>query len=202
MEHNILVAYTTNAGSTAEVAEAMAAELRSAAVSADARHIDQITDLSGYQALVLGAPMILGWHRGAMKFLKRNRQALKSMPMAFFITAMSLTQTGTTDLDGVPVEIDPYLAKPPKHPPRLSLREGYATPARYLRPILRNIAPIKPVSMALLAGKLDYSKLKPLQMAFVMLVIQAQPGDRRNWTLIKSWASSLPGLFFNPDKQP
>jgi hypothetical protein len=38
-------------------------------------------------------------------------------------------------------------------------------------------------------------------MAFVMLVIQAQPGDRRNWALIKSWGASLPGLLFPPEEK-
>jgi menaquinone-dependent protoporphyrinogen IX oxidase len=45
------------------------------------------------------------------------------------------------------------------------------------------------------AGKLDYSRLNLLQMLFVMLIIQAQPGDRRNWPAIKAWAAKLSTPF-------
>ena len=195
MQTKILIAYTTNSGSTSEVAEAVAAELGKGGAVVEVRRLEEVQDLSPYGAVVVGGPMILGWHRGAVKFLKKHQQALSRVPVAYFFTAMSLTRTGDTHLQGVPIEIDPNLPKDAKNPTRLSLQERYATVERYLGPVLRAAPLVKPVSVGIFGGKLDYSRLKLLQMLFVMLVIQAQPSDRRNWPAIREWAASLSTPF-------
>ncbi len=64
--------------------------------------------------VVLGAPMILGWHRAALRFLKKNQNAASKMPLAVFVTCMSLTKTGETSVQGVPVTVDENLPKPPQ----------------------------------------------------------------------------------------
>ena len=191
MNTKILIACTTNAGSTLEVAEAVAGELSQAGPIAETRRIEEVESLDGYSAVVVGGPMILGWHRGAVDFLKRHREALSQIPVAYFFTAMSLTKTGEPTLNGVPVTVDPRLAKEPKSPSRLSMREQYATVAHYLGAVLRAVPQVKPVSVGIFGGKLDYSKLKLPQMLFVMLIVQAQPGDRRNWPVIRAWAAGL-----------
>ena len=94
------------------------------------------------------------------------------------------------------VNIDPELAKAPRNPPRLSLKERYATVNNYLRPILRSAGNVKPTSAAFFGGKLDFGRLKFLQMLFVMLIIGAQPGDYRNWDAIRGWARELPANFW------
>ncbi len=68
----------------------------------------------------------------------------------------------------------------------------------YLRPVL-DVAPlVKPVSVGFFGGKLELYRLPLLQMLFVLLVIQAQPGDFRNWPAIRAWATSLrPELLEN-----
>lgn len=58
--NKILVTYATNAGSTAKVAQAVADELAKTA-SVDVLPLDKVTSLEPYFAIVLGAPMILGW---------------------------------------------------------------------------------------------------------------------------------------------
>jgi menaquinone-dependent protoporphyrinogen IX oxidase len=123
--------------------------------------------------------------------VKKHQQALSQVPVAYFLTAMSLTQTGVSSIDAIPVCIDPMLAKAPKVANRLSLRERYASVTNYLRPILRAAPQVKPVSIALFSGKLEFYRLKLLQMLFVLLVIQAQPSDRRNWPVIREWAAGL-----------
>jgi menaquinone-dependent protoporphyrinogen IX oxidase len=173
----------------------VAAELGKRGAAVEVRSLEAVADLDSYQAVVLGAPMILGWHRAAQNFLKKHRQALSRLPVAYFFTALSLTDLGETSLDGVPLAIDPDLAKQPQNPARLNFRERYATVGRYLGAVLRAVPQVRPVSAAFFGGKLDYGRLKPLQMLFVMLVIQAQPGDRRNWPAIQSWAASLPAPF-------
>ena len=187
----VLVAYTTNAGSTEEVATVIGEELGKDGAQVDVRRIEQVTNLESYTAVVIGGPMIMGWHRAATRFVKKHQQALSQVPVAYFLTAMSLTQTGESSIDAIPVCIDPMLAKAPKVANRLSLRERYASVTNYLRPILRAAPQVRPVSIALFGGKLEFYRLKLLQMLFVLLVIQAQPSDRRNWPVIREWAAGL-----------
>ena len=190
----VLVAYTTNAGTTAEIAEAIGEELGQDGAQVDVRRLEEITDLESYTAVVIGGPMIMGWHKAAVRFVKTHRQALSQVPVAYFLTAMSLTQTGEVSIDAIPLCVDPMLAKAPKNANRLSFRERYATVTNYLRPVLRSAPRVKPVSIALFGGKLEFYRLKLLQMLFVMLIIQAQPGDRRNWPAIREWAAGLRAL--------
>ncbi|RPI35013.1 MAG: hypothetical protein EHM70_00975 [Chloroflexota bacterium] len=187
----ILVAYTTNTGSTEEVARAVAEELGKAGDQVETRRIEEVSDISTYQAVVVGAPMILGWHRAALRFVKKNRQVLSRVPVAYFFTAMRLTATGETSINGVPVCVDPKLAAPPQKTGRLSFKERYATVKNYLSPALRAAPEVKPVSAAFFGGKLEMFRLKLPQMLFVMAIIRAQPGDFRNFSFIREWASGL-----------
>ena len=193
----ILVSYATMSGSTAEVAQAVGEEIVGGGLQVDVLPLEKVTDLTAYNAVVLGAPMIMGWHRSALTFLKKNRKTFEHISLAVFATAMSLTSAGESAVKGVPVCVDPILAKPAQNPQHLTLRENYASITRYASPILHAADANKPVSIAFFGGRLDYIRLKPLARLFVMFVIKAQPGDRRNWQAIRSWASSLYPLF-NP----
>jgi menaquinone-dependent protoporphyrinogen IX oxidase len=187
----ILITYTTNAGSTAAVAETIAAELNQNGAQVDLRRLEEVTSLEEYTAVVIGAPMIVGWHRAALKFVKTHQQALSHVPVAYFFTAVSLTQTGETSIDEVPVSLDPALAKPPQKANQLSLKERYALPANYLRPALKAAPPVKPVSVAFFNGKLELYRLKWWQVLFVLVVIQAKPGGYHNMPFIREWAAGL-----------
>jgi menaquinone-dependent protoporphyrinogen oxidase len=187
----VLVAYTTNAGTTEEVATVIGEELARDGAQVDVRRIEEITGLESYTAVVVGGPMIMGWHRAAARFVKQHQGALSQVPVAYFLTAMSLTQTGETSIGDTSICIDPMLAKAPENAKRLGLKERYATVTNYLRPILRSAPQVRPVSIALFGGKLEFYRLKLWQMLFVLLVIQAQPGDRRNWPVIREWAAGL-----------
>ena len=187
----ILVAYTTNSGSTEDVARLIAEELGKEGAAVDLLRLEDISSLEAYSAAVIGAPMIMGWHKAALKFLKTNRAALSRIPVAYFILAMSLTQTDDTQVDGVPLFIDPTLPVPPKRPGHLSFRENYATPVKYVRPLLKAAPQAKPLSVAIFGGSLALYRLKLLQMLFVMLVVRAQAGEKRNYPAIRQWASGL-----------
>jgi menaquinone-dependent protoporphyrinogen IX oxidase len=191
MGSGILIAYATNSGSTVGVAEAIGEELAREGKPVEVRAIDGLaaTDLSGYRAVVVGAPMILGWHRDATRFVRENRAALSKVPTAFFATAMRLTRADSPAV--LPVHIDPQLARPPSSAGRLSFKERFTTPEHYLGPMLGSAGPARPVSVALFGGKLDYGRLKPVPRLFVMLVVGAQPGDNRNWDDIRAWSRSL-----------
>jgi len=195
----VLVTYATFAGSTVEVAQAVGEELAKGGFQVDVLPIGEVGDLQGYGAVVVGAPMILGWHRAARRFLRRHRKALQRLPLAVFVMAISLTETGETSVDGVPVALDEQLPKPPRSPGRLSFRERYATLANYLQPILR-VA--RPASIGMFAGRLEYGRLKWWAVLFVMVIIQATAGDRRNWPAIRAWAAGLPAVLGLEQPQP
>ncbi len=186
-----LVTYATNAGSTAEVAGVIARVMGETGAAVDLRRVEEAGDPAGYDLVVVGAPMILGWHRSALRFLKRHREALAGVQVACFATLMSLTleqQPGDVDY---PVQVDPWLAKPPKNARRLSLKERYATLGNYLRPLRKAAPGLAPLQFGFFGGKLELFSLKWWQALFVMVVIQAQPGDLRNWDFIEDWARKL-----------
>jgi menaquinone-dependent protoporphyrinogen oxidase len=194
MSH-ILVAYTTMAGSTMEIAKVIGEEIARPGHQVDVLPIKSIKNLEGYDGVVVGAPMILGWHRSALGFLKIHRKALQNIPLAVFGAAMSLTQTGDMGLYGVPVCIDEKLPKPPEKPGQLSFKEKYATLSNYFQPVLKAARPGKPVSIAVFGGRLEYGRLKWWAVLFAMLIIQAPAGDRRNWPAIRAWAAGIPSVF-------
>ena len=191
----ILVAYATMAGSTVEVAQAVGEEIAKSGLQVDVLPLSEVHDLAAYDGVVLGGPMIMGWHRAALRFLKKNRGAFQRIPLAVFVTAMSLTQTGETSVGGVPVYVDEKLPRPPENEGRLKFRERYARLANYLRPILTATRPVKPVSVGVFGGRLEYGRLKWWAVLFAMLIVQAPAGERRNWPAIRSWAAGLPAAL-------
>ena len=187
----ILIAYTTNAGSTADVARIIGEALGKDGTPVEVRRLEEVRDLAAYTAVVVGGPMIVGWHKAALKFIKQHQQAMSGLPVAYFFTAKSLTDSGLTSVEGVPLALDPTLAKPSKNPKRLSIKERYAKVENYLRPALRAAPAVKPVSAGFFAGRLDLYRLKWWQALFVLLVIQAQPGGAHNVPFIQEWAAGL-----------
>lgn len=190
----ILVCYATNSGSTAEVAQSIGEELGKNA-PVEVLPVEKVADLEPYSAVVIGAPMILRWHGNALNFVKKHQSELSRLPVAYFFTAMSLTRSAEKQVDGTPVFVDTQLAKTPKNASRLSIKEGYATQANYLRPVLKAAPQIHPVSVGFFGGKLELFRLKWWAMLFVMVVVQAAPGDMRNWTAIKEWAANINPLL-------
>jgi menaquinone-dependent protoporphyrinogen oxidase len=183
------------AGSTVEVAQAVGEEIAKSGYQVDILPISEIKDLATYDGVIVGGPMIMGWHRAALRFLKKHREAFRDIPLAVFVMAMSLTESGETSVGGVPVYVDEELPKPPENEERLNFRERYARLSNYLRPILKAIRPVKPVSIGIFGGRLEYGRLKWWAVLFVMLIIQAPAGERRNWTAIRAWAAGMPAAL-------
>ena len=192
----ILIAYATNAGTTADVAQAVGEELaRVTQLPVDVKWIDEVESFAPYSAAVIGAPMIFGWHRGARKFLRKHKDSLSRIPVAYFITAMNLTKTDETNLNGIPLSVDPVVARPVKKEGRLTLKERYSLPSNYLRPILKAAPEVKPVAVAFFGGKLAMYKMKWWQVLFVLVFIQTQQGGSHNMPFIREWAASLRERF-------
>ena len=60
--NRILIAYATMAGSTEEVAQAVGEEIAKSGAQVDVLPISEIKDLKGYDGVVVGGPMIMGWY--------------------------------------------------------------------------------------------------------------------------------------------
>jgi len=69
------------------VADAVAEELRAAGAEVDVRAPAESPDPAAYSAAVVGAPMIMGWHKDALRYVERYRDQLSAMPTAYFVTA-------------------------------------------------------------------------------------------------------------------
>jgi menaquinone-dependent protoporphyrinogen oxidase len=81
----VLVAYASKHGSTAEIAEAVAEELRRDGFEADCLEAGGIRNLGSYGAVVLGSAVYMKrWQGSARRFLRRHRDALRSLPWWVF----------------------------------------------------------------------------------------------------------------------
>ena len=186
-KNKILVAYITVAGSTKEVAERIAVQLEGKYGSVDCRPITEIGDLESYTGAVIGGPMILGWHKKAVKFVKKHRSALANIRYHVFMTAAEVT--GEANDQGILV--DPGIQHIPVDGSKLTFKERNTTVPHYTAPISGKKGITPPGKIAIFGGKVDFTKLKFFMMLFEMLIVRTKPGDRRNWDLIEEWAKSL-----------
>jgi menaquinone-dependent protoporphyrinogen oxidase len=80
----VLVAFASKHGSTAEIAEAVAGELRRSGLHADCRPAGDVKDLNGYDAVVLGSAVYMKrWQHDARHLLHKHGQELAAR--AFWI---------------------------------------------------------------------------------------------------------------------
>ena len=190
-----LLVYASKHGSTREIADAIAAELRVAFAEVDVHEAATAPAPSGYDAVVVGGPMIMGWHRDAEKYVKKQKDQLASVPFALFVTAASLTEDGTNELRGVPVARDPWLVKKPRNADKLTRKERYALPSHYLGDIFKACGPARPRSAAFFAGSLDLTTMNVFEKLFVLLIIGATPGDGRHFDFVREWAAETAGTL-------
>ena len=85
MPTNVLVAYGTTNGSTAEIAETVAEVLRTEGLAAEARPARSVPSATSYDAVVVGGGLYAGrWHKDARRFVRRHGKALAERPLWFF----------------------------------------------------------------------------------------------------------------------
>lgn len=163
MNVQVLVAYATKYGATAEIAERIGQVLRQAGFHTDVLPVDQVGDLAAYQAVVLGSAVYVGqWRKEAANFLEVNEKMLAERSVWLF----SSGPTGKGD----PVQ----------------LVKGWRFPGS-LQPIADRI---RPRDIALFHGMLDMNKLS-LAEKLMVKGIKAPVGDFRDWDAITSWASGI-----------
>ena len=85
MPMKALVAVASRYGSTDDIAQAIAEELRGAGIDADLREADVVGDLTGYDTVVLGSAVYMGnWLPAARRLVERNREWLATVPVWLF----------------------------------------------------------------------------------------------------------------------
>ncbi len=167
MPSSILVAYASKYGSTQEVAEAIAAELRKEGATVTLERAQAVKTLEGYRAIVLGAPIYIGaLHKDALNFLRQHRQELEKRPIAVF--ALGPTHDDEQERQESRAMLDKELAKFPW---------------------------LTTVTVEMFGGKYDPHKLRFPDSLIATLPASplhgAPAGDVRDWGAIRAWAKSL-----------
>ncbi len=81
----VLVAYATRGGSTREIAEAVADELRQTDHVVAVASCDDAPDVEGFDAVVIGSALYTGrWLPTATRYLRRQSPALRRRPAYLF----------------------------------------------------------------------------------------------------------------------
>lgn len=162
MSASVLVAFATRYGSTQEVAEAITAALRESGLEVDLEHLKTVKTLEGYRAVVLGAPLqMFKWHKDALAFLERHKQALSRLPTAVF--ALGPFNDVEKEWNDVRAQLDKALAKFPW---------------------------FAPVAVQVFGGKFDPATLRaPYSLLPAMKRLPVS--DIRDFEAIRAWAEEL-----------
>lgn len=160
---NILIAYASKYGSTAQIAENIALRLKKAGLEPKVMNAGDVKNLEGYSAVVLGSAVYAGnWLKEAADFLAKFKQGLALCPVWIF----SAGPTGKGD----PVE----------------QMNGWRFP-EVLKPLADSI---HPRDIAFFHGTLDIEKLRFAEKLIVR-ALKAPAGDFRDWETINAWADDI-----------
>lgn len=165
MAGQVLVAYATRNGSTAEIAAAIGKELGSAGFPADVAAMETVVSLAGYRAVVIGSPVYTGKVLpDVARFTARFRDDLIHLTVAAFVTGIAPVYPKTGEI---------------------------ATFTDQLTAILQ---PVRPVAVTMFAGALQPAKLSFLERGMTSL-LKVPTGDFRDWDAIAAWARGLPPVL-------
>jgi len=91
MPHHILIAYASRYGTTAEIAQSIAATLRDEGALVDVRSITESIDLSPYTAAILGSAIYRGqWPAEIVAYVTQHQQALAQIPVGLFTVGLMM----------------------------------------------------------------------------------------------------------------
>lgn len=169
----ILVAYDSFCGTTGKVAETIGNVLCNSSAKVDVRLIKNIKNLESYDAVVVGSAVhASSWRFDAIDFVKENQKYLSQVPVAYFLTCLAL-----------------YFKD----------EKSRKVAESYMEPTLKAVPQIKPKSIGLFAGVLDYSKLNFMYRTVMKIKMSGSgipEGDFRDWKAIQSWAKGLAPMFY------
>lgn len=167
MPSKVLIAYSTKYGSTTEVAERIGAELCGLGHDVDVVRAGEVRDITGYDAIVVGAPFYIGsWPKEARTFLDQHQVALVAKPVALFAL-------GPTSKD-----------------------EDMAEAEKQIDGMLEKLGWLKPTVTRMFVGKYDPKLLRGPDKLLTKLpaspLHDLAANDDRDWDAISAWARSLP----------
>ncbi len=169
MNGRILVAYASQHGATAGVADGIGKTLAESGAAVDVCRVQEVSDLSPYRAVVAGSAIYGGkWLPEAMDFVQAHQGELRRVPTALFLVCGTLAST-TAPLRG--------------------------NVADWLQPVR---AFVRPVAEGLFAGAMlykNYRLVEGLCMRIFAATIKVSEGDYRDWDAIRAWAGTIRPLL-------
>jgi menaquinone-dependent protoporphyrinogen oxidase len=134
MESRILVTYASKMGGTAEIAQAIAREIRVHGVDVDLLRARDVHTLNSYEFVVVGSAIYGGrWRREAMQLLRRYRKELTMRQVWLFQSGLTVARP-ERPVDSTPVAVRELATEIGAGPP-----EGFA--GRLTRDSARGIIP-------------------------------------------------------------
>ena len=168
----VLIAYASKYGATREIAERLADRIRAAGLEAQAQPVTTVSDLSAYDAVVIGSAAYIGhWQKEATEFVQSNSAVLAGRPTWLFSSGP--------------------LGNEPTNAPGLDQR-GAAEP----KEIAELRATISPRDHRVFFGALGPAKLGFRDRAIRILPAGRAllpEGDFRDWQDVNAWADSIAG---------
>ena len=164
----ILITYASKAGSTVEVAQAVAEALKEKGFQTELVPAGKVKDVGGYDGVVFGSAVRMGKPVGeAMRFVNKFGGRLAGKAVAVFSVGLAMKD---------------------------DTAEGREETLKAIAPVTEAL---KPVSLAMFGGKLDYSTLSPLFRFMFSRDTSGKmvEGDWRNWDSIREWGGSLATYF-------
>lgn len=166
MSAPVLVGYATHAGSTPEVAEAIAEVLRESGLTVDVQSVKKLRIDDKFRACVLGAPLYMfQLHHDMKSFLSRNRKTIEKLPVVIF--GLGPFHNKEDELTGARETLNKELAK-------------YAW--------------LKPVAVEMFVGRFDPLRLG-FPYKFIPAMKHIPASDERDWDAIRAWAKDVAGLL-------
>jgi len=167
----ILVAYSTWAGATHQVADEIARQLRSHKVEVVVESANEVKSISGFDAVYAGSSIHAGQTNGPFnKFLRKFKKQLSSMPVSVYIVCANMSEEN----------------------PR-ARKETLG----WVNKTLEKFPSIKPLSIGLFGGAVitdgdDFLKLNFLFRKVVLSMKDTLSKDHgktdfRDWDAIRSW---------------
>ena len=159
----VLVTAASKHGATDEIARRIGAELAGRGIEVEVRTLEDMRDLSPYDACVVGSGIYLGtWLKQARAFLDEHASELAERPTWLFASGSIVGDP--------PVGDDPN-----------ALRAGLAE---------KLVETTHAREHKLFAGKLDSSKLGLAEKLPVRMA-RGREGDWRDWEAVDEWAAQI-----------
>ena len=157
----VLVAYASKRGSTAEIAETIAATLRREGLGVCLEKCENVESLDAFDAVIIGSAVYMKrWRGDARHFLKKHRKALKQIPFWVF----------SSGAVGDPSKDNPEWTEPPK--------------------IAAKVEELGGREHVVFGGRLPAEPKNSLEKAMVEGTPK-ELRDRRDWAEIREWALTV-----------